>query len=135
MHSSAMQYIPVCAAMQVAPAGGMGCCTGSCAKQDHLMTKGGSCALQELDLAMKEGQYAQMTPLIERAKTEGLFAAEELLHIGRVCMQIPDIPHGPSAKAAFSAALQLMRSQKEPPPRMDKLAEVMHPYQSSERTL
>ena len=74
---------------------------------------------------MKEGEYAQMVPLLERAITEGLFTPEELLQIGRVCMQIPDMPHAPSAKVAFSAALQRMRSQTEPPPRVDKLAEVM----------
>ena len=77
---------------------------------------------------MKEGRSAQMVPLVERAITERLFTAEELLQAGRVCMEIPDIPHAPSAKAAFSAALQLMRSQMEPPPRMDKLAEVTHPH-------
>ena len=94
------------------------------------MINRGSCALQELDLAMKESQYSQMVPLLERVKTEGIFTAEELLHISHVCLEITDIPHAPSAKAALSAALQLIRSHTVPLPYMDKLAEVMCSYQS-----
>ena len=86
------------------------------------MINRGSCVLQELDLAMKQARSAQIVPLVERAKTEGLFTVDELLRISCTCLQIPDLPHVPSAKAAFSAALQLMCSQQEPPC-MDKLAE------------
>ena len=72
---------------------------------------------------MKQGRYGHMLQLVERVKTEELFTADELLHLGYVCLQVPRNPHAPSAKAAFSAALQLMRSQQEPPC-MDTLAEV-----------
>ena len=79
---------------------------------------------------MKESRYAQMAPLVEQAATEGLFTADELLHIGYVCLEIPRYPHAPSARVAFSAALRLMRPQKGPPC-MEKLAEVRHPCMMS----
>ena len=75
---------------------------------------------------MRQGKYGQMLQLVERAKTEELFTADRFVHIGYVCLQVPRYPHARSAKAACSAALQLMRSQEEPPC-MNKLAEV-HTY-------
>ena len=51
---------------------------------------------------MRESRCAQMAPLMERATSEGLFAADELLHIGYVCLEILRYPHAPSARVAFS---------------------------------
>ena len=79
---------------------------------------------QELDLAKRQGRHGHMLQLIEQAKTEELFTAEGLLQLSYLCRDAPSA-HLPAAKAALSAALQRMRSQKEPPP-MDTFAEVIH---------
>ena len=73
-------------------------------------------------MARRQGKHGQMLQLIQQAKTERLFTAEELLQISHLCREVP-FAHIPAAKAALSAALQCMRSQKDTPS-MDMLAEV-----------
>ena len=79
---------------------------------------------QELDLAKRQGRHGRMLQLIEQAKTEELLTAEGLLQLSYLCQDVP-CGHLPAAKAALSAALQHMRSQKEPPP-METFAEVIY---------
>ena len=86
------------------------------------------CALKENLLAMKQSKYAKMLALMEKGTGEGLWTADELLHIGQACLNIPEYPHNPSAKIAFRTASQLMRSQKAPD--MEQFAEVMPSSQS-----
>ena len=78
--------------------------------------------MKELDLAKRQGKHGQMLQLIQQATTEGLFSAEELLQLSDLCRAAPGA-HLPAAKAALSAALQGMRSQKGLPP-MNAIAEV-----------
>lgn len=68
-----------------------------------------------------------MLQLIEQAKTGELFTAEGMLQLSYLCRDAPGAAV-PAAKAALSAALQRMHSQKEPLP-MDAFAEVAHFYQ------
>lgn len=77
---------------------------------------------QELELVKRQGKHGQMLQLIERARTEGLCSAQELLQLAEQCRKAPHA-HAPAVKAALSAALQRMRSQERPPP-METLAEV-----------
>ena len=94
--------------------------------QNPFVTHRVSCALQEFMLAEVHSQYATMLALMQRAKAEEFFTftADDMLSYGHLCLQGPEHPHAPSARIAFSGALQLMRSQKEPPC-MDKLAMVI----------
>ena len=75
-------------------------------------------------MARRQGKHGQMLQLIQQAKTERLFTADELLQISHLCRVAP-FAHIPAAKAALSAALQCLRSQKDSPS-MDMLAEVSH---------
>ena len=78
--------------------------------------------MKELDLTKRQGKHGQMLQLIQQARTEGLFSADELLQLSHLCRAAP-CAHLPAAKAALNAALQGMRSQNGLPP-MDAIAEV-----------
>ena len=75
-----------------------------------------------------------MERYIERAQSQGSMTGDEMAHLGYLCLhgvedrgrKHPPSPLIPAAKAAWRAALQLMRSQTEPPC-MKAFAMVMHP--------
>ena len=78
-----------------------------------------------MDLVRRQRKPGQVLRLIEQAKTEGFFAADELLQLSHLYREGPFANH-PACKAALTAALQCMRSGEVSPP-MDTLAEVSHP--------
>ena len=76
-----------------------------------------------MDLTKRLGKDWAVLQLIEQARSEELYTTEELLQLSYLCRDAPcaDLV---AAKAALSAALQGMRSQREPP-QMDTFAEVI----------
>lgn len=76
-----------------------------------------------MDLTRRQGKHRQLLQLIDHARTQTLFSSEELVRLSHVCRELP-FAHAPAAKAALTAALQLMRSQPQQPPPMESMASV-----------
>ena len=82
-----------------------------------------SVTFQELDLTRRQGKHGQLLQLIDRARTQALLDPEELVRLSHVCRE-PPCSYAPAAKAALTAALQLMRSQPQQPPPIESMASV-----------
>ena len=84
-------------------------------------------ALKGKDLALRLPEYGHlMLEFIERAKngtgSEGRYNADTMIRVGHTCRVMPPAPLMDAAKAAWSAGLEILRSQDDPD--MDLYAKV-----------
>lgn len=76
---------------------------------------------QELDVAIRQGNEASQTSVLERCKSESSFSAEDFVKAAQLC-QFPKRRFLATAKAALTAALQKFTAQDSPP--YDTVAQV-----------